>query len=68
LAIRKGNIGKCRGNTTVMLKFIVSRYERSHRAARGCADRFQARAAVICDPPIVTISTDKEPVHDGAVR
>jgi hypothetical protein len=42
MAIRKGNIGKCRGNTTVMLKFIVSRYERSHRSARGCAGRFQA--------------------------
>jgi hypothetical protein len=51
-----------------MLKFIVSRYERPHRSARGCAGRFQARAAVICDPPIVTISPDKEPVNDGAVR
>jgi hypothetical protein len=35
---------------------------------RGCAGRFQPRAAVICAPPIVNISTDKEPVHDGAVR
>src|SRR6476469_11054041 len=49
-ALSQGNIGCCRGNTTVMLKFTVSRYERSHGAALGCAGRFQPRGAVISVP------------------
>jgi hypothetical protein len=51
-----------------MLKFTVSRYERLHDAARGYESGFQPRGAAICALPIVNISTDKEPVHDGAVR
>jgi hypothetical protein len=67
-ALSQGNMGCCRGNTTVMLKFTVSRYERLHGAARGYESGFQPRGAAICALPIVNISTDKEPVHDGAVR